>query len=331
VIRDTLSRPVGRSAARAALLLAAGGMAVPLLPAAPAEAATRSIAITAVALAPSSAAATAGDTVTFHNADVVAHTISKMSGSWSFTAHSLSPGGSFSVRLPASSTAQKDVYRDSYSLPVVGARSRTGTVQAAKTAKPASGPAPVAVPTAPTAPTAPKPPTAAPAPAKDPKQAAKPRGKTNKAGGSAPASSSSKATAPSSAAGSSSSAGTPPAGGGTGSAALQPLTGGFLQQQQQGGTALAQAPQIAGLLPGLIPSGPVVDPLAPQVAGAPGDGRPTATTLAASRGVLPSIDSARRYGLPAVLALVLAAGVASLLVRLLLHEQPAGRRAGGLA
>ena len=324
MIRDTLSRPVGRSAARAALLLAAGGLAVPLLPAAPAEAATRSIAITAVALAPSPAAATAGDTVTFHNADVVAHKISKMSGSWSFTAHSLSPGGSFSVRLPASSTAQKDVYRDSYSLPVVGAKSRTGTVQAAKTAEPASGPAPVAVPTAPTAPTAPN---AAPAPAK---QAAKPSGKTNKAGGSAPASSSSKATAPSSAAGSSSSAGTPSAGGGTGSAALQPLTGGFLQQQQQGGTALAQAPQIAGLLPGLIPSGPVVDPLAPQVAGAPGDGRPTATTVAASRGVLPSIDSARRYGLPAVLALVLAAGVASLLVRLLLHE-PAGRRAGGLA
>jgi len=328
VIRDTLSRPVGRSAARAALLLAAGGLAVPLLPAAPAEAATRSIAITAVALAPSSAAATAGDTVTFRNADAVAHTISKMSGSWSFTARTLSPGGSFSVRLPASSTAQTDVYRDSYSLPVVGAKSRTGTVQAAKTAKPASGPAPVTVPTPPTAPTAPTPPNAAPAPAK---QAAKPSGKTTKAGGSAPASSSSKATAPTSAAGSSSKAGTPSAGGGTGSAALQPLTGGFLQQQQQGGTALAQAPQIAGLLPGqLIPSGPVVDPLAPQVAGAPGDGRPTATTLASSRGVLPSIDSARRYGLPAVLALVLAAGVASLLVRLLLHE-PAGRRAGGLA
>jgi len=329
VIRDTLSRPVGRSAARVALLLAAGGLAVPLLPAAPAEAATRSIAITAVALAPSSASATAGDTVTFRNADAVAHKISKMSGSWSFTARTLSPGGSFSVRLPASSTAQKDVYRDSYSLPVVGAKSRTGTVQAAKTAEPASGPAPVVVPTPPTPPTAPTPPKAAPAPAKDKKPAAKPSGKTTKAGGNAPASSSSKATAPTSAAGSSSSAGTPSAGGGTGSAALQPLTGGFLQQQQ-GGTALAQAPQIAGLLPGLIPSGPVVDPLAPQVAGAPGDGRPTATTLAASRGVLPSIDSARRYGLPAVLALVLAAGVASLLVRLLLHE-PAGRRAGGLA
>jgi hypothetical protein len=51
------------------------------------------------------------------------------------------------------------------------------------------------------------------------------------------------------------------------------------------------------------------------------------TTAAAVPGRLGSPPTARGYGLPAALAAVLAAGVASLLVRLLLAEPAARRRA----
>lgn len=64
----------------------------------------------------------------------------------------------------------------------------------------------------------------------------------------------------------------------------------------------------------------------PETAGEPD---PVATTAAAVPGRLGSPPTARGYGLPAVLAAVLAAGVASLLVRLLLAEPAARRRARG--
>ena len=81
----------------------------------------------------------------------------------------------------------------------------------------------------------------------------------------------------------------------------------------------APAPAIAlPALPGESP-GP-----APETAGEPD---PVATTAAAVPGRLGSPPTARGYGLPAALAAVLAAGVASLLVRLLLAEPAARRRA----
>ena len=55
---------------------------------------------------------------------------------------------------------------------------------------------------------------------------------------------------------------------------------------------------------------------------------PAGPFVVAAPGRLPSSATARRYGLPAALAAVAAAGVVSLLVRLLLAH-PAARRARG--
>jgi len=66
------------------------------------------------------------------------------------------------------------------------------------------------------------------------------------------------------------------------------------------------------VLPGEVLPSPSPSPVAPAVLAAPGR--------------LPEPSTARRYGLPAALAAVAAAGVASLLVRLLLAH-PAARQA----
>lgn len=111
-----------------------------------------------------------------------------------------------------------------------------------------------------------------------------------------------------------------PVGGGT---ASPPVTGGFgtLGEPSPAPGGVAPPPAIA--LPEL--PGETAGPQ-PETAGEPD---PVATTAAAVPGRLGSPPTARGYGLPAVLAAVLAAGVASLLVRLLLAEPAARRRAHG--
>ncbi len=103
--------------------------------------------------------------------------------------------------------------------------------------------------------------------------------------------------------------GAPPPAGGSGSTALPPLAGGFGAVQQPGplaGPALAQAPALAApVLPPDV-NGPLVAP--PPT---------TAVALAptAVAGNLPGQPTMRAFGLPSALAVVLAAGVLSLLVR----------------
>lgn len=111
----------------------------------------------------------------------------------------------------------------------------------------------------------------------------------------------------------------PPGAGGTGRTALPPLPGGFGPVQQPGGPApggFAPAPTLA--LP-LLPEAAA----GPLPATAPPPGLGPLTNLAVA-GDLPGQPTMRRYGLPAALAAVLAAGVLSLLLRLLLSEPAAG-------
>ncbi len=111
----------------------------------------------------------------------------------------------------------------------------------------------------------------------------------------------------------------PPGTGGTGSTALPPLPGGFGPAQLPGGPVpggLAPAPTLA--LP-LLPEAA----LGPLPATAPVPGLAPLTNLAVA-GDLPGQPTMRRYGLPAALAAVLAAGVLSLLLRLLLSEPAPG-------
>lgn len=116
--------------------------------------------------------------------------------------------------------------------------------------------------------------------------------------------------------------------GGTGATALPPLPGGFgssgtVPSPVPGGTA--QLPDLAPVLP-LLP-GETAGP-SPETAGEPS---PSPAVITAVRGDLPGAGTSRGYGLPAVLAAVLAAGIASLLVRLLLAEPPARRAVAGLS
>lgn len=116
----------------------------------------------------------------------------------------------------------------------------------------------------------------------------------------------------------------PAAAGGSGTAALPPLVGGFgagggLPLPALGGSA--QPPALAEPRPALpaASAGP-----SPETAVAPPTDAPAGSLAVA--GDLPGAGSSRGFGLPAVLAVVLAAGVASLLVRLLLAEPAARRR-----
>lgn len=118
--------------------------------------------------------------------------------------------------------------------------------------------------------------------------------------------------------------GAPPAQGGTG-VAQPPVAGGF--DSIPGATP----PLPGGLAPGptiALPELPAEDPVgpAPETADEPevADAGPLAVP-----GRLGAPAGYRGYGLPAALAAVLAAGVASLLVRLLLAEPAARRRARG--
>lgn len=111
----------------------------------------------------------------------------------------------------------------------------------------------------------------------------------------------------------------PPGTGGTGTTALPPLAGGFGPLQQPGGPAPG----------GFAPAPTLALPLLPESAGGPlpATAPPPelgALTSLAVAGDLPGQPTMRRYGLPAALAAVLAAGVLSLLLRLRLSERSAG-------
>jgi plastocyanin len=101
-----------------------------------------------------------------------------------------------------------------------------------------------------------------------------------------------------------------------------------------GGNGTAGGPPIAGGFGSVgapSPAPPAPGAPAPNVAPVlPGEqlpsAQPTGPVVVAEPGRLPEPSTARRYGLPAALAAVAAAGVASLLVRLLLAH-PAARQA----
>jgi plastocyanin len=100
--------------------------------------------------------------------------------------------------------------------------------------------------------------------------------------------------------------------GGSGAVGPPPLAGGF------GTVGAPSASPVAG--------GPAPD-VAPTLAGEEQpSAQPSGETVAISNGRLPEPPTGRRYGLPAALAAVAAAGVASLLARLLLAH-PAAKRA----
>ena len=102
--------------------------------------------------------------------------------------------------------------------------------------------------------------------------------------------------------------------GGSGSVGAPPLSGGFGTGgfPSVGPSPGGPAPAVAPVLPG------------EQASAAP---QSTAQAVAVAPGRLPEPATARRYGLPAALAAVAAAGVGSLLVRLLLaHPAARGRR-----
>lgn len=107
---------------------------------------------------------------------------------------------------------------------------------------------------------------------------------------------------------------TPSPAGGSGQVGPPPLAGGF-------GTVGAPTPPAAsprGPAPNVAPTLPGEDPVvSPEASG---------VAVSIGRGRLPEPPTGRRYGLPAALAAVAAAGIASLLVRLLLAH-PAAKRA----
>ena len=119
------------------------------------------------------------------------------------------------------------------------------------------------------------------------------------------------------AASSSSPAASPSPAGGSGSVGAPPLTGGFG----------------SGGFPTLAPSpggpAPAVAPVLPGEQASPAP-QSTEQAVAVAPGRLPEPATARRYGLPAALAAVAAAGVGSLLVRLLLAHPAARARSGRL-
>ena len=261
-----------------------------VLVAAPASAAERVITITAEGLVPGQLTIAAGDTVVLVNEDVpLRYRARSTSTNWSFDSGLVPLGQGERFSLPEiTRTGTYDFTVLDGQAPFNGAVVRP----APRTSSPAPAPVPAG--------SAPQPTSSAP-----PKAGASPG--PSPAGSPAPAA-----------------AGSPAPAGGTGAAALPPLVGGFgatgsVPVPSLGGVALP--PALADPLPAL--PGASAAP-SPQTAGVPPAVAP-AESLAVA-GDLPGAFSARGFGLPAVLALVLATGVASLLVRLLLAEPVARRR-----
>ena len=288
--RGVLTSPAARRlpAALALLTLLGSALLGSVLLAAPAQAAERVIAITAEGLVPGQLTIAAGDTVVLVNQDApLRYRARSTSANWTFDSGLVPLGQGQRYALPQVTRA------GTYDFTVLeGEAAFNGSVvlPAPRSSEPAPAPA---GPSLQPSPPAPSRPGVSPAPARS----------------AAPASSSSPS---------------PAAAGGSGTAALPPLVGGF---GAGGGVPLpalggsAQPPALADPRPALpaASAGP-----SPETAVAPPTDAPAASLAVA--GDLPGAGSSRGFGLPAVLAVVLAAGVASLLVRLLLAEPAARRR-----
>ena len=315
-----------------AVLVVAVLVVAPVVLARPAEAADRVITITADGV-PGATTIAPGDTVTFVNGDPTSgrrYTPRSSSGNWTFSADEqpidLSPGlgSGESYTVPDPLTAEGTyTFTVSRADPALQGPVLEGAVVVRR--PPVPSPAVASGAPASSAPTGA--PTSAPtsAPGKDaPGSGASGGGGP---GGGGPGSSSPDSGAP-----------TPPRPGparpsapsssptgGTGAVAMPRLGGidGGAAPTAPLGAASGQAPAIALPAPEGLPALPgTAGAPAPQAAGEP---TPTAVVAAAVPGDLPAAGSRRAYGLPAALAVVLAVGVASLLVRLLLAE-PAARR-----
>jgi plastocyanin len=277
-------------AALALLTLLGSALLGSVLLAAPALAAERVIAITAGGLVPGQLTIAPGDTVVLVNQDAPLR----------YRARSTSTNWTFDSGLVPLGQGER------YGLPQV---TRTGTYDFTVLDGEAAFSASVVLPAPRSSGPAP-----APAPAGSSPQP-QPQPQPSPAAPSRPGVSPAPATSP---------APSPAAAGGSGTAALPPLVGGF---GAGGGVPLpalggsAQPPALADPRPALpaASAGP-----SPETAVAPPTDAPAGSLAVA--GDLPGAGSSRGFGLPAVLAVVLAAGVASLLVRLLLAEPAARRR-----
>ena len=254
--------------------------------AAPAQAAERVISITADGLLPRTLTIAAGDTVVLVNDDAAfRYRATSTTGRWSFDSGLIPLARGQRYVLPEISDS------GAYGFTVFQNEAPfTGTI------------------------TLPAPGTAVPRPATSPSTGSSSGGSTKASPTSQPSSQPSGAASAS-----------PAPAGGTGAAALPPLSAGFgavdpAPSPAPGAPAPAIAPDLLAL-PGEVP--------APQAAGK-AVASPTPLTNSAIQGDLPGTGTSRGYGLPAVLAAVLAAGVASLLVRLLLAEPAARRAVAGL-
>ena len=280
-----------------ALVALLGSALLALLLVAPAHAAERVITITAEGLVPGQLTIAAGDTVVLVNDDLpLRYRARSTSTNWSFDSGVIPLGQGQRYALPqVTATGTYDFTVREGEAPF----NASVVLPAPRSTGPAPAPAPAPAGSSPQ-----------PSPAAPPRPGASPA--ASPAGSAAPTASAS-----------------PAAVGGSGAAALPPLVGGFgsggsVPVPPLGGIALP--PALADPLTAL--TGASAGP-SPQTAGAPPAVAP-AESLAVA-GDLPGAGSSRGFGLPAVLAVVLAAGVASLLVRLLLAEPVARRRSAAPA
>ncbi len=315
------------TARRCSLLALVVGLVLAVLGGPSASAAARPVAIklTGSGPVPVSVTISVGDQLVFVNTDNLAHRVTATKG---FTFDVTVAAGKTSAPTPVFAAAGTDTYRDSRLSPVLSQSIQdvTGIVKVtAASPSPSSSSSASAAPR-PTSSASPRPtssgaaspePTAA-GPAASPRTSAAPAapGSTGGAGG----------------AGGSSGPG--PGGTGGSGTATSPLLPGFL-----GGSLgpPAAAPE-TGPAPNVAPPAPPAPPALPGSDGAVAGGPPVPGAGAlvsgstgtagspTSGGSLAQRSPGRHYGLPAALAVVVIAGVLSLLVRLLLSEPAALRR-----
>ena len=256
----------------------------------PAAASTATVIHVTAGGTPNDVRATVGTTVTFRNDDATfPHAFQSSSGPWSFSTGTINPGQEYVVPAPLGAAGTYGYVGSGLD----GARPGFGGTVTVNENAPAPVPAPTATtPTAPNAAasSAPRPSSAAPKPSPS-------------AAGAVPAPSASPTAGPARA-------------GGTGVGVPAPLPG-FL-----GGSL--------GVTPAPVAGGPAPNVAPPVLTGAPGGPAPAAEAPGAGGpavrgGRLPEPATHREYGLPSVLALLAALGIASLLVRLLLAEAARSR------
>lgn len=284
-----LMRPARPRTARVPALLAVLALlllAGAVAPAPAAAATVRDVQLTQDGPVPAQLALQPGDRVRFVNTDTFVHRAVSNSAGWAFDTGTLVPGRSFTVE-PALTRPGTYSYRGADLDRFEGSVVVTAAAPASSAPSRPSSPAPAPLPV----------PQGSSSPAASPQAS--------------PTAAPSSSPAPVATGGSGTVAGPPPLAGGSfgGFDGLAPTPSG------------APAPQVAPDAPvdGVVPLPVGEAPLAAPSAGA------TAPTTAL--GDLPALASpveARRLGLPLTLAALLVAGVASLLVRLLLAEAPRG-------